>query len=148
MTLGERLWSGAVETEDGCWEWRRTRNRNGYGQIGVGGKTKVAHRVAYELAIGPIADGLQLDHLCRNRACINPAHLEPVTQSENIMRGSGFPPQLASRTHCLNGHELHEGNIYRQPGRPAHQRSCLTCRHERDRVREQTRPTRPPRRKK
>src|SRR5690349_20028702 len=74
----------------GCIEWTGTRNTKGYGRIargGVNGRFLMAHRVAYELARGPIPEGLQLDHLCRNRLCCNPDHLEPVTRQENVARG-------------------------------------------------------------
>lgn len=76
------------DQETGCWNWTRTIGSNGYGQIGVGGaRKKYAHVASYEELVGPIPDGLQLDHLCRNRRCINPAHLEPVTPRENTRRG-------------------------------------------------------------
>lgn len=77
-----------VEDENGCWVWQRVRDRHGYGRTHrESGKTALAHRVYYERLVGPIPDGLQLDHLCRNHACVNPEHLEPVTNRENVIRG-------------------------------------------------------------
>lgn len=71
-----------------CWRWRGSIQANGYGRFRANGKTTYAHRAAYALFVGPIPDGLGLDHLCRNRWCVNPEHLEPVTQRENIRRGA------------------------------------------------------------
>lgn len=82
----DRFWA-MVDRGPGCWVWRGARKQLGYGLYRVGAKLKQAHRVAYELMVGPIPDGLVLDHLCRNPECVNPAHLEPVTHQENIRRG-------------------------------------------------------------
>lgn len=70
-----------------CWLWCGEINRNGYGRVWIGGKRLMTHRVVYELLVGPIEDGLVLDHLCRNRRCCNPKHMEPVTVRENTLRG-------------------------------------------------------------
>ncbi len=106
--------------DDGCWEWTGTRQTNGYGAFGVDGQTLRAHRWAYEHFVGPIPVGLQIDHLCRNRACVNPDHLEPVTSGENTRR--------AMRTHCVNGHEFTPDNTYV----PADgKRYCRECRRRR-----------------
>lgn len=72
--------------EKGCWLWQGTL-RAGYGRVKIGGRLQEAHRASYEHHVGPIPEGLVVDHLCRNRSCINPAHLEPVTEMENIRRG-------------------------------------------------------------
>lgn len=113
-----------VDKTDGCWEWTGTKQANGYGAFYENGRVLRSHRWSYEHHVGPIPDGLQIDHLCRNRACVNPAHLEPVTALENARR--------AMRTHCVNGHEFTPENTYI----PADgKRYCRECR--RRRVREQ-----------
>lgn len=95
-------------TESGCWIWLGALSHNGYGFIGTGEGNKIrrAHRVSYELHIGPIPEGMQLDHLCRVRCCINPWHCEVVTLKENVLRGVGLSAQNARKTHCKNGHPL------------------------------------------
>jgi len=114
---------------DGCWEWDGRKNIGGYGMVHWKGKRPVVHRVAYELLVGPIPDGLTLDHLCRNPGCCNPAHLEPVTMRENILRGTQIAAQNAAKTHCKRGHPFDEANTERTispKGWP--RRACLACR--------------------
>lgn len=120
----ERYWSKVTITA-GCWEWRAYKVKTGHGRFRVGKEMKPAHRVAYELIVGPIPVGLDLDHLCRNPSCVNPAHLEPVTRAVNVMRGEGLCVVNAKKTHCLRGHKFtHENTYFDSMGK----RSCKTCR--------------------
>lgn len=85
--LPPRFWAKVEVLPNGCWQWTAAKNSDGYGLFKIGGRVQGAHRVCYEALIGFIPEGLQSDHLCRNRACVNPAHIEPVTSHENILRG-------------------------------------------------------------
>jgi hypothetical protein len=111
--------------DDGCWIWMRARTPDGYGRVGVDHKIRFAHRVAYELEVGPIPDGLILDHLCRRPMCVNPRHLEPVTQRENIIRGRSLVARNAAATHCVHGHPFDDANTYRRANGG---RACRACR--------------------
>lgn len=104
--LHERLFAHSELAPDGCRVWTGYRTPDGYGRMTVNGATQGAHRVAYELFVGAIPKGLVIDHLCRNRACVNPLHLEVVTNRENILRGEGHAAQNARKTHCIRGHDL------------------------------------------
>lgn len=95
----------------GCWEWVAARNTYGYGQFKHGSGMRPAHRVSYEAVCGPIPDGLQIDHLCRNRACVNPAHLEAVTCRINLLRGDTTTARRAAVTHCPAGHVYAQDNL-------------------------------------
>lgn len=123
--LIEKLWAkAALPTHpDGCVEWTGAMHSEGYGMIGSRG---YAHRVAYELLVGEIPKGFQIDHLCRNRACMNPNHLEAVTQQVNLRRGNGASAINARKTHCKWGHEYTEENTYRRPDGKG--KMCRTCR--------------------
>ena len=107
-----------------CWLWTGGKVRRGYGRFYLNSTATMAHRFAYEAAIGPIPEGLQIDHLCRTTACCNPAHLEAVTQRENILRGNGMGARWAARTHCKNGHSLAGENLLI---RPDGSRRCRVC---------------------
>jgi hypothetical protein len=114
-----------IERHGECWEWTLSTQRNGYGQISHNGKRIQAHRYAYQLRFGPVPEGLVLDHLCRNKRCVNPEHLEPVTNRENILRGES-PIAIRARTnHCKRGHELTAENIILV-------RVCRVCSRARD----------------
>lgn len=110
------------EPNSGCWLWRGSATSTGYGQLHVKGSPRKAHRLSYEHFKGRIPDGLQIDHLCRQPFCVNPDHLEAVTNRENTLRGTAGDAQLA-RTHCPSGHEYTESNTRRWRGR----RHCKTC---------------------
>ena len=129
----ERFWEKVEKTDSGCWLWRGAPTGSGYGTSTLDDKREsykfvVEHRYAYELIVGPIPDGLVLDHLCRNRNCVNPEHLDPVPQRENALRG------LKGRllTHCAHGHPLTPENVYvQQTGERRGRRRCKVCHNER-----------------
>lgn len=106
-----RFWNKVKKTDD-CWEWIACTNGTGYGRFKRNGKMILAHRFSYELLKGKILKGLQIDHLCRNRVCVNPEHLEQVTSKENLIRGFGACATNARKTHCIHGHEFTVENTY------------------------------------
>ena len=113
----DRFWS-KVEKTDSCWNWKGAIRCDGYGKFKINRKTSYAHRFSYELSGGNIPSTLQLDHLCRNRACVNPEHLETVTGKENMARGS-----RKTKKYCPRGHEYNAENTYIYKD----ERSCRVC---------------------
>ena len=111
-----------VQERGGCWEY--PRNQNGYGLFSFKRRTLPAHRFAYEDMVAEIPDGLVLDHLCRNRSCVRPDHLDPVPHAENVRRGVGPTAQNHKKTHCVNGHEFTPDNTYPKAGGG---RNCVVC---------------------
>lgn len=107
--------------DNGCWTWLGTLQNNGYASISYMGRSHVGHRLTYTLLVGQIPKGLEVDHLCRVRECVNPEHFEIVTHAENMRR--------IRRPNCANGHALVEENIYVYRGK----RLCRACRRERQR---------------
>jgi hypothetical protein len=109
-----------------CWNWTGHIRQGGYGEIMIKGKKYRAHRLVYETLKEKIPDGLVLDHLCRNRKCVNPEHLEVVTQVENVIRGEGIGMRMKRRTHCIRGH-LFAGHTLKQSKKNNPYRICKIC---------------------
>lgn len=126
------VWNG---DEDECWTWEAATTWLGYGKFSTTRSVWTpAHRVSHELFVGPIPEGLQIDHLCRNPRCVNPKHLEPVTPRENTMRGEAPSAYHAKKTHCPKGHPYSGDNLY--VGAKGN-RVCRACGREKARVKRQ-----------
>lgn len=112
-----------------CWIWEAGRMSAGYGCLGVFGQRFLAHRFSYLVGVGEIPEGLVIDHLCRNRLCVNPAHLEPVSQRVNMLRGVSVQAKNAVKTHCKHGHPLSGENLIIRKTTPNRlcNRDCRTC---------------------
>lgn len=125
-SIAEKTQGKYQKADTGCWIWTAAFNNTGYGRLRdhPSGKMLLAHRVMYELHVGPIPEGLVLDHLCRVRACVNPSHLEPVTFAENVKRGD------AVKTHCPQGHEYNAENTGKGNGGS---KRCLKCHRDQQR---------------
>lgn len=128
IARGAPWYECVTQQPNGCLTWDGHRNPAGYGRW----RQQLAHRLVYEIEVGPIPDGLVIDHLCREPACVNPQHLEPVTQLVNLHRGVG----TATQTHCVHGHPFDETNTWierRKGGGVA--RVCAECKRRRTRER-------------
>jgi len=119
-----RFWSRVQPVPCGCWLWTGGTKGKGYGGCGRYHPSGYAHRASYELMVGPIPEGLQIDHLCRVRNCVNPDHLEAVTCRENLRRGVGVIGVNCAKTECIHGHPLSGPNLY---VRPSGKRECIAC---------------------
>lgn len=116
----------SIDPTSGCWNWKLYVNAEGYGSICVNKKHWAAHRFSYVTFKKNIPKGLVIDHLCRNTSCVNPDHLEPVTNKENIMRGNGICVINARKTHCKRGHAFTKQNTLHKNGNLNH-RTCRAC---------------------
>ncbi len=126
----ERVLRRVQRERNGCWVFPGADNGRGYGIVGLPGRRMAyAHRVVYEALVGTIPQGLQIDHLCRNRRCVNPDHLQVVTARENLLRGDSPAMRAHSRGECTRGHKVNEKNTYFRPdGRYGW---CRICTRER-----------------
>jgi hypothetical protein len=104
-----RFWH-KIRVAGSCWEWTGSHDSLGYGHVSVAGKMRKAHRVSFYIANGYLLDGLTIDHLCRNRGCVRPDHLELVTHTENMRRSESFSGKNHKKTHCPRGHEYDAKN--------------------------------------
>ena len=123
MILPERFWS-KVDKSHGCWLWGSCLSSLGYGLFWFQGKSRRAHRLSYVSLVGSIPRGKVIDHLCRISSCVNPSHMEPVTQRENVLRGFGPTAMNSRKTECKNGHLLSGDNLKPKKNR---QRECFIC---------------------
>lgn len=130
MPLRHRLWRNIIEAPSGCWIWMGRLDKDGYGRTHVGSitagnlRTRAAHRVVYEEYVGSIPEGLQIDHLCRIRRCVNPRHLQPVTSRINTLRGNSVGATARQTGHCKRLHPLSGDNLMLTDRGHRH---CKTC---------------------
>lgn len=113
-----------VEITTSCWLWHGTVSRSGYGSFSIRNRDGRSHRFTYELFIGPLPSGLEIDHLCKVRNCVNPEHLEAVSHRENLLRGSGIAAINSQKTACVHGHEYNDMSTYTNS---LGERRCRIC---------------------
>lgn len=119
------------DDKEKCWEWLASLDKDGYGQFRHGKRMVKAHRMSYELFVGAIPMGMEIDHLCQNKKCVKPSHLQAVDHRTNMARSRSFSGVNSRKTHCVNGHEFSEDNTYLWNG----WRSCKQCGKNRDKQR-------------
>lgn len=124
----ERFWSRFSMRRKNCWNWRGYITRYGYGRFWFDNTSWLAHRFAFQIFNGPVPSNLEIDHLCRNRKCVNPSHLELVTSKENMLRGDGLAVRNKAKIHCAQGHPFSTRNTYHPPYWPT-RRVCRICRN-------------------
>jgi hypothetical protein len=146
-TESERFWKRVRILDNGCWQWIGGKDKRGYGRFALANaiphqiKLISPHVYAYTRYVGPIPNGLELDHLCRFTSCVNPLHLEPVTHQINMLRGTGPVAQAAKKTHCLNGHLLDEENTYIAKTGARYCRACKKLRRQKAKATNGNQPT-------
>lgn len=130
MNLRERIEKSITKEVSGCWSWNKSRNARGYGQIAIKKVCKLAHRISYEVYVGPIPDGHGVLHRCDNPPCVNPSHLFTGDQKVNLQdmsKKKRWKNQFMDRTHCVKGHPLVGENLKSSPSIPKGRKICRTC---------------------
>ncbi len=135
-TLKEYIQKRIEVQPNGCWNWVRALTTDGYPSAGINRKVYNMHRISYRVYVGPIRKKMTIDHLCRNTKCMNPAHLEQVTNRVNILRGNCKSAVNARKTHCMRGHEFNKENTkICKKGKGKTARACRTCLRAKDKRR-------------